>query len=115
MKRERLYLHDIVVAADAIAEFLSGQDQESFDDSTLVESAVAFQLTIIGEAVSHLPEDLKARYPAVPWGQIIGLRNQVVHHYFGLGWDSIWDTVNTEVPVLRNQVAEILRAEFPDS
>ena len=70
---------------------------------------------IIGEAVAHLPDDLKARYPAIPWAQINGLRNQVVHQYFGLSWHSIWDTASLEVPVLRKQIAEILRAEFPES
>jgi uncharacterized protein with HEPN domain len=115
MRREQLYLHDIVLAADAIARFLLGQDSESFDNNDQLESAVAFQLMIIGEAVAHLPEELKAKYPSIPWIQITGLRNQVAHQYFGLAWESIWDTASQEVPVLRKQVAEILRAELPES
>ena len=113
MRREKLYLEDIIEAANAIASFVQGQTVESFESSNVLESAVAYQLMIIGEAVSRLSDDLKKRYPETPWGDIAGLRNQAVHNYFGLIWDQIWDTATEEVPALRAQVQEILEREVP--
>ena len=115
MRDERLYLHDILAACDAIEGFLQGHDSDSFYADDKLESSVAYKLTIIGEAVSHLSDDLKARYANIPWRDIVGFRNQAVHHYFGLFWNEVWETASNEVPVLRDQVAEILRADFPAS
>ncbi len=113
MRREKLYLNDILLAAETIAGFLRGQTFQSFEDNTLLESAVAHQLTIIGEAAARLPEEFKARHPEVPWARIAGLRNQVVHHYFGLDWEDVWGTAIHEVPVLREQIVEILSIDLP--
>jgi uncharacterized protein with HEPN domain len=83
MRDERLYLNDIVIACTEVVRFLQGQDSEAFYASSQLESAVAYQLTIIGEAVAHISEDLKSRHPEIPWRDIVGFRNQTVHHYFG--------------------------------
>jgi uncharacterized protein with HEPN domain len=115
MRDERLYLHDILTACDAIAAFLKGQDSESFYANDQLEASVAYKLTIMGEAVSHLSDDLKLRHAEIPWKDIVGFRNQAVHHYFGLFWNEVWETASNEVPVLRDQIAEILRSEFPNS
>ncbi len=114
MRRERLFLQDILAAADAIVEFTQGQSAESLIGNRLVRSAVVHQLTIIGEAVAHLPPDLRERYPQVPWADIKAFRNLIVHHYFGIDWEEVWLSATVRAPVLRSQVAEILRAEFPE-
>ncbi len=74
MRRERLYLEDILAAADAIREFIRGQDYGSFEASPLLRSAVVHPLTIIGEAVGHIPAELRERYPAIPWTDITDSR-----------------------------------------
>jgi len=71
------------------------------------------RLTVIGEAASKLSEDLRSRHPEVPWKQAIGLRHRVTDGYFGLDWTIIWKTVTEDLPVLRRQIAEVLRVEFP--
>jgi uncharacterized protein with HEPN domain len=114
MRDERLYLHDILAACNAIEGFLRGQDSESFYANEQLEASVAYKLTIIGEAVSHLSDDLKSRYANIPWRDIVGFRNQAVHHYFGLFWNEVWETASNEVPVLGSQISEILRTEFPE-
>jgi len=113
MRRERLYLEDILAAADAIAEFIQGQDYQSFQASRLLRSAVVHQLTVIGEAVGQISPELRERHSGVPWTDIKGFRNIIVHHYFGIDWEEVWRSATTRVPVLRGQIAEILRAEFP--
>jgi uncharacterized protein with HEPN domain len=114
MRRDRLYLEDIVAAADAIAEFTRGQDLESFQAGVMVRSAVVQQLTVIGEAVGRLAVELLERHPATPWRDIKAFRNIIVHNYFGIDWEEVWRSATVRIPVLRAQVAEILRTQFPD-
>ena len=73
--------------------------------------AVAQKLTVIGEAAARLGPEITARYQAVPWADIVGLRNILVHEYFGIHWPLVWQTAVDYAPSLRLQIAEILRAE----
>jgi uncharacterized protein with HEPN domain len=107
MRRERLYLEDILTAADAIADFTYAQNLDSFE----ANRAVVHQLTVIGEAVAHLSEGLRGRNPEIPWADIKGFRNIIVHNYFGIDWAEVWRSATARVPVLRAQVADILRSE----
>lgn len=70
-------------------------------------------LTVIGEAVKNLPEDLRKRYPEVEWRKIAGLRDIVVHEYFGIDEDILWDVVKNKVPELLDAVEHILKSESP--
>ena len=88
MRRERLLLEDIVSAADQVAEFAASQTQETFE--------------------------LRDRHPNIPWADIKGFRNIVVHNYFGIDWPEVWRAATKDAPLLRDEVAEILRLEFPD-
>ena len=115
MRREGLYLHDIVDAADAIAGFLEGRTKNDFLNDDFFRSAILQKLMVIGEAAAKLPESLRARYPEVPWVDIVGFRNRVVHGYFNLDWDIVWVTAVEQAPELRQQIATILKAEFPGS
>lgn len=112
MRRERLYLQDICLAAQAISEFLPGHTFESFRANRLLQSALVHQLTVIGEAVAHVSPALRERHREIPWADITGLRNIVVHNYFGIDWDEAWRTAVEDFPVLRRQIAAILREEF---
>ena len=69
----------------------------------------------IGEAAACVAGDLRERHPLIPWAQAKGMRNIVVHHYFGVAWDEVWRTATLDIPILRGQIVELLRAEFPDS
>ena len=112
MRRESLYLSDMVAAADYIGEFIRGADLEVFQSSEMLRSAVIQKLATIGEAASRLSEDLRVRHPEVPWPQIIAFRNILVHEYFGIDWDVVWRAAKNRCPILRDQVAGILLAEF---
>lgn len=114
MRPERLYLQDMVEAADNIAFHIGGGKRERFLGDRTVRAAVLHELTVIGEAAARLPEEFRALHPGVPWSKIVAFRNLVVHEYFGLDWPIVWDTASTLVPVLRNQVASVLAAEFPE-
>lgn len=111
MRRDDLYLRDIIEAADHLRVFLGGFDLEEFLKSELVRSAVVQKLAIIGEAAAHLSEDLRDRHSEIPWPQIAALRNILIHAYFGIDWEEVWKAATVECPVLRTQVASILAAE----
>jgi len=114
MRTEALYLDGLVDAAEAIARFLNAVEREEFLGDDLRQSAVLQKLTVIGEAASRLSEAFRNRHPEVKWRGAIGLRNITVHEYFGVNWDTIWDTATQDVSILREQIAAILAAEFPD-
>ena len=88
MRRERLYLWDIVQAADHIALFISGTNFEQFHDSELIRSAVVQKLSVIGESASRVSPELTARHARIPWSQAIAFRN-FVHEYFGINWEVV--------------------------
>jgi uncharacterized protein with HEPN domain len=79
-----LLIEDINTAIFKIERYTAGMDQADFQQDDKTVDAVVRNLEIVGEAVRSLPEDFAARYPAVPWRQIAGLRNRIVHDYFGL-------------------------------
>ena len=114
MRRERLYLEDIVAAADAIASFIEAQTWESFQANLMLRSAVVHQMTVIGEAVSRLSFDFREGHPETPWTDIKGFRNIVVHNYFGIDWTEVWRAATRDVLLLRDQISRILKAEFPE-
>lgn len=115
MQHERLYLHDILEAADAIARFVEDTSRDAFLADSEKQSAVAFQFLIIGEAVRNLPDEMKSRYPDIAWGRARNLRNLIAHHYFAIDWSIIWDTATLSVPQLGTQISRILAAEFPEN
>ena len=78
-------------------------------------AAVLHHLTVIGEAISRLSVELRERHPEVPWRQIIAVRHRIVHAYFDLDWQILWDAAIGDIPELRRQVVGILTSEFPEA
>ena len=115
MRSEKLYLSDILEAAQAIERFLKGHDFDEFEHNEMLNSAVLQKLTVIGEAAARLSVEFRDRHPEVAWPQAMGLRNVAVHAYFSVDWGTIWITAIQDVPALRSQVAAILADEFPPS
>ncbi len=77
--------------------------------------AVAQRLTTVGEAVARLSPEIKARNSSVPWQDIVGLRNILVHEYFGIYWPLVWQTVADHAPVLRAQIAAMVAQSGPEA
>ena len=115
MRREELYLTDMVEAAEAIQQFLTGIEREVFLQNDLVRSAVLQKLTIIGEAASRLPKTFQSRHREIEWADIVGFRNIAVHAYFSVDWSIVWITATNDVPGLRQLITTILANEFPDT
>jgi uncharacterized protein with HEPN domain len=115
MRHEKLYLTDIIEAADAIQQFLAGVEHDVFLRDDRTRSAVLHKLTIIGEAAAQLPREFWSRHPEIEWADIVGFRNIAIHAYFAVEWPIVWVTATQDVPALRVLVAAILAQEYPDA
>ena len=100
MRPDRLYLLDIIEAADRVDVHLAERDRERFLADVTRQAAVLHELTVIGEAAGRLSEALRHDYPATPWEKVVAFRNVVIHEYFGLNWEIVWDTAIELVPEL---------------
>ena len=114
MRLEELYLQDIVDSVNAIERFLKDVKEEDFLSNELLQSAVSYKLTIIGEASSHISDKVKKRHLQVDWKEIIGFRNFAVHVYFAVNQKIVWTTATEDTVVLKKQILEILQNDFPD-
>ena len=113
MRSDRLYLQDIVEAADAIAGFIGGSDRDSFSRSDLLISAVQMKLTIIGEAASRIKDQLRDKHPEIAWKKVAAYRNFAVHAYFAVSPNVVWDTATIHAPAIKTNALAILANEFP--
>lgn len=110
MPREyRLYLVDILQAAASIEANVSEISFEAFAADSNRLKAVVLDIVVIGEASHHVPQDIRAKVPEIPWGRIVGMRNLIVHGYWLLNQAAIWETARTEVPRLRIQIEQLLK------
>ena len=112
MRPEKLYLVDIVEAADAIQRFIEPVTNDEFLSDELRQSGVLQKLIVIGEAAARLPKIFQEQHPEIEWPDMIGFRNIAVHEYFAIMWEIVWETAVSDVPKLRNQIATILQSEF---
>jgi uncharacterized protein with HEPN domain len=102
-------LQDILDAIDQIqAEAVKGR--AVFDDSSLIQVWMVHHLMIIGEAARAIDPAVRRRYPSVPWRQITGMRNLLVHDYFRINQEIVWETVEKHLPALKIEVKRILEA-----
>jgi uncharacterized protein with HEPN domain len=113
MRREELYLADLVDNARAVRGYLDGVTRERWDAEDILRDAVLYRMLLLGEIASALPDELRDRYPDVAWRQIRAFRNLAVHKYFGVDWAVVWKIAQEEPPLLERQVLAIISAEYP--
>jgi uncharacterized protein with HEPN domain len=102
MKRDaRLYLHDIARSIGRIERYVKGLSFAEFSRDEKTRDAVVRNIEIVGEAVRHLPVELKSGHSHIPWAKMVGMRNKVMHEYFGIDNAILWETVRTDIPALK--------------
>ena len=111
MQADDARLLDILLACREAKEFVGGVSREEFLADRMRQSAVCMKLEIIGEAARAVSQDFKSAHPEVPWRDIVGLRNRIVHEYFRLDLDTIWQIVQQDVPDLVAMVEPLVPPE----
>lgn len=107
----RLFLSDISDSSKKIKEYVGNKSFEEFTSNPMLIDALIRNLEIIGEAVKNIPDSVKAKYNQIDWRKIAGLRDILIHDYFGINFKILWDIVQNKIPDLLVKIDEVIKAE----
>jgi uncharacterized protein with HEPN domain len=108
MKDPIFFINHAKEAIKDIEDFSKGISKDDFLKDKKTQSATIRQIEIIGEAIKNLPDEFKEKYPEIRWRGIAGMRDKIIHHYFGIDVIKIWEVIEKDIPKLKEQINEIL-------
>ena len=110
MKRDvRLFIRNIIDAMEAIQAFVGRMSRDELQQDEKTASAVLWKFELIGEAAKHIPEHLRRQWPQIPWKQMAGMRDRLIHAYFGIDYDLVWEAIQVHIPRLKPLLSEMLK------
>ena len=104
---DRVYIDHILQSIDRILKYISGKDQDNFNEDQLTQDAVVRQLEIIGEATKQISKGLRVKNPDVPWSEMAGMRDILIHEYIDVDLDIVWKTVSESISELKDLLGKI--------
>jgi len=107
MKKDKAYLKDILDAISDIEVFIGNINEAEFYKNKEKKYAVVRALEIIGEAAKNLSKEARSKHKEIPWKEMAGMRDKLIHWYFGIKWELVWETVKNKIPELKNQLLKI--------
>lgn len=111
MQRElKTYFEDIITAIEKIEKYTACMSKEDLAGNELVQDAVVRNLEVIGEAVKKIPDDVRSSYKDIPWKKIAGLRDILIHEYFGVNMNIVWDVIENKLQPLKAAATELYEA-----
>ncbi|MDQ0298439.1 uncharacterized protein with HEPN domain [Salibacterium salarium] len=108
-RKPTLYLEDMLACINKIEKYTLGISSEEFDQNQLLIDAVVRNLEVIGEAAKHVPQEIRQKYSLIPWKNIIGLRNILIHEYFGIDEQIVWEIITTDLKKIKPLMQQIIR------
>ena len=109
MRKDNLvYLKHILDAIYRIEEYTVKVKYDDFMNNNLVQAGVMREIEIIGEATKKLVQEFKRKYSDIPWKEMAGMRDKLIHDYFGVDLDGVWDTVKRDIPTLKDKIKNII-------
>jgi uncharacterized protein with HEPN domain len=107
-------IRDIIDAIDRVADYSEGIDEKTFIENSMIVDAVLRNFIVIGEAIRHVPAEIRDRHEEIPWLDVQDMRNIVVHEYFGVSLPIVWHTAIHDLPTLRDQLQPLLAESDSD-
>ena len=111
MNKDAAFLNHVREETKFILKTCEGLEREDLMRNQLLQRAVLRRLEVIGEAVKNISEELKQRHPELEWKKLTGLRDKLIHHYFGVDWVIVWDVITTRIPSLHEQIEQLVEEE----
>jgi uncharacterized protein with HEPN domain len=111
VKSSQILASHILGAIDRIEKYTEGMSKQQFLDNFLVQDAVIRNIAVIAEASKKIHVDVKDAFPQVPWRKIMAMRNKVIHEYFGIDLETLWNVVEVDIPELKDQIVKIREIE----
>ena len=109
MRDHTLYLKDILAAIESIEDFIAGMDLDTFQTDDKTTSAVMRKLEIIGEAVKQIPDEMRQKHSQVPWKEMAGMRDKLIHFYFGVDYHLVWRAITERLPQVKQEIEKVLQ------
>ena len=106
-----LFIEDILDAIRKIEKYVGNLSYEEFSNNSMAIDAVIRNFEVIGEASKNIPKKIKEKYPDIEWKEATGFRNVLIHNYFGIDVEAVWDTLLNNIPLLKKHVEEVFKAE----
>jgi uncharacterized protein with HEPN domain len=112
MKKEPMvFINHINDEINKILESTNGMTKERFIKNSLLKDASARRIEVIGEAAKNIPASFRKKYPSIEWQGISGIRDKLIHHYFGVDFNIVWEVIEKDIPKLKQEIENLLKKE----